>query len=101
LVSGAVLRVIGILDGGGWGVMPAANADSVLLAIEAGEFVARSASGTITVLATQPVTLRLDVMATDSAGASVRVKGDARFGSRRERRPCSALADEADGASGQ
>jgi hypothetical protein len=99
LRRGEVLRIAGVLEGGGWGVMPLVSRESALVAIEAGEFVAGSASGTIAVLETQPVALRLDVTATDSAGDVMRVRGDAQFSWRSERRRCGALAEERGGRS--
>jgi hypothetical protein len=93
LRRGEVLRVAGVLDSAGWGVMPRLARDSALVGVEAGEFVAHDASGTILVLETRPVALRFDLTATDSAGATVRVRGDAQFSFRRERRRCSAVAE--------
>jgi hypothetical protein len=93
LKRGEVLRVAGVMEAGGWGVLPAGSADGALVGIEAGEFVAREASGTVTVLETKPVALRLDVTARDSAGATVRVRGDAQFSARRERRRCDEVAE--------
>ena len=72
LTRGTVMRVAGVLDGGGWGVMPPVPKDSALVVIEAGEFAARAASGTIAVLETRPLALRLDMTATDSAGTTIR-----------------------------
>jgi hypothetical protein len=92
LVRGTVMRVAGVLDGGGWGLMPAVPRDSALVIVEAGEFTSQSVAGTITVLATRPVALRLDLTAADSAGDSIRLTGDARFSSRRVRERCSVLA---------
>jgi hypothetical protein len=92
LRRGQMLRVAGALDSAGWGVMPRAPRDSALVAVEAGEFVARIASGTIQVLETEPLALRLDLTARDSAGATVRVRGDAQFSYRRERRRCATFA---------
>jgi hypothetical protein len=97
LRRGEVLRVAGVLEGGGWGVMPLVSRDSALVAIEAGEFVANSASGTIAVLETQPLALRLDVTATDSAGDVMRVRGDAQFSLRSERHRCTGFAEERGG----
>jgi hypothetical protein len=68
LRRGQVLRVHGVLDGGGWGVAPDVARDSARVGVEAGDFAAQSASGTITVLETEPVALRFDVTASDSAG---------------------------------
>jgi hypothetical protein len=93
LRRGEVLRIAGVLNGGDWGVVPHVARDSALVGVQAGEFEARDASGTIAVLETQPVALRVDVMATDSAGATVRVRGDAQFSFRRQRRRCSAFAE--------
>jgi hypothetical protein len=88
LKRGALLRVAGVQDGGGWAVMPRVSPDSALVGVEAGEFAATTASGTIAVLETEPLALRLDVTARDSAGSAVRVRGDVQFSFRRERRPC-------------
>jgi hypothetical protein len=93
LARGGVMRVAGVLDGGGWAMMPAVPKDSALVVIEAGEFAARAASGTITVLETRPLALRLDMTATDSAGSTIRLKGDAQFSSRRERQRCSSVVE--------
>jgi hypothetical protein len=93
LAKGTVMRVAGVLDGGGWGLMPAVPADSALVVIEAGQFVAREATGTITVLETRPVALRLDVTATDSAGTAIRLTGDAQFSARRQRQRCPAVVE--------
>ena len=91
LAKGAVLRVAGVVEGGGWGV--AATDSGPRVRIEAGDFVAESASGTISVLETRPVALRLDLTATDSVGDTIRVAGDARFSARRERTRCSSRGD--------
>jgi hypothetical protein len=93
LRRGEVVQVTGVPDSVGWGVMPRAASGGALVGVEAGEFVARAASGTIAVLETEPVALRLDVTAADSAGATMRIRGDAQFSSRRERRPCAELAE--------
>ena len=88
LARGEVLRVGGALDVGSWATRDTMPAGGAAVGIEAGEFVASEASGTIAVLETAPVALRLDVTARDSTGRTIRVRGDARFGHRRERRPC-------------
>jgi hypothetical protein len=93
LKRGEVLRVAGVAVAGGWGVLPHVARDSALIGIEAGEFTAHDASGTIVVLETQPVALQLDVTARDTAGATVRIRGEAQFSVRRERRPCASLAE--------
>jgi hypothetical protein len=93
LKRGEVLRVGGVLDDGGWGVMPHVVRDSALVSVEAGEFEARDASGTIAVLETRPVALRLDLTASDSAGATMRIRGDAQFSFRQGRRRCEALGE--------
>jgi hypothetical protein len=92
LSRGEVLRVTGALDVGGWAVIDSVAIEGAKVGVEAGDFVTRDASGTIAVLETEPVALRVDVTARDSAGATIRVRGDARFGHRRERRRCSAGA---------
>jgi hypothetical protein len=89
LSRGEVMRVDGALDGGAWALVPPDSlGPGARAAVEAGEFVASDVSGTIAVLETEPVALRLDLTARDSTGATIRVRGDARFGHRRERRRC-------------
>lgn len=88
LRRGQVLRVAGVQDGGGWAVLPRVAPDSALVGVEAGEFAASAASGTIAVLETEPLALRLDVTASDTTGKTLRVRGDAQFSFRRERRRC-------------
>jgi hypothetical protein len=92
LSRGEVMRVGGALDIGGWGVTDTMPSGGAQVGVEAGEFVAREATGTIAVLETAPVALRLDVTARDSTGDSIRVRGDARFGHHRERRRCDEVA---------
>jgi hypothetical protein len=94
LRRGAVLRVGHFSEPAeGWSVMPPVARDSALVTLEAGDFEVRQLSGTILVLETQPVALRLDVTAKDSAGATIRVRGDAQFSFARLRRPCTAVAE--------
>ena len=93
LTRGEVMRVAGVLDGGGWGTMPPVPAESALVVVEAGAFTTQRAGGTITVLETKPLALRLDLTASDSAGDSIRLTGDARFSARRERVRCASLAE--------
>jgi len=88
LGRGEVLRVGGALEVGGWALRDTLPAGGAEVGIEAGDFVASEASGTIAVLETAPVALRLDVTVRDSTGKTIRVRGDARFGLRRERRRC-------------
>jgi hypothetical protein len=49
------------------------------------------------VLETRPVALRVDVTASDSAGATMRIRGDAQFSFQRERQPCVAVAESRGG----
>ena len=92
LRRGEVLPVGGVLDSAGWAVLSDLARDSAYVSVEAGEFEAREASGTIAVLETRPVALQMDVTARDSAGAAMRIRGDAQFSFRRERRACAAVA---------
>jgi hypothetical protein len=93
LSRGEVLRVTGPLDVGGWSVIDTMTLDGARVGVEAGAFLASDASGTIAVLETEPLALRMDVTARDSAGATIRVRGDARFGHRRERGRCTGAGE--------
>jgi hypothetical protein len=95
LSRGEVLRVAGVLDTAGWGVAPPAATAGAQARVEAGEFVSTDVSGTIAVMETEPVALRLDLTARDSAGETIRVRGEARFGRRRERGRCETFARRA------
>jgi hypothetical protein len=95
LRRGEVVPIRGVMEGGGWAVMPKATDDGVgaLVGVEAGEFVASEAWGTLAVLETEPLALRVDVTARDSLGDSVRVRGEAQFSVRRQRRRCDEVAE--------
>jgi hypothetical protein len=58
------------------------------VSVRAGGFVASSASGTVEVLGVAPLRLRLDVTTGDAAGATMRIRGEPRFGLVRERGSC-------------
>jgi hypothetical protein len=85
---GQVLQVGAVMDSAGWGVLTPGPPSGALVGVEAGEFVASSAKGSISVLETEPLALRFDVTAADSTGATIRLRGDAQFSARRERRRC-------------
>jgi hypothetical protein len=93
LAPGETLHVAGTHEGAGWGMEPQVPPGGAAVGVEAGEFLAQEVTGTIVVLETEPVTLRIDLAARDSAGDSVRVRGDARFAYRREREPCTEFAE--------
>jgi hypothetical protein len=88
LVQGETLHVTGTHEGAGWGMEPQAPPGGATAGVEAGEFLAQEVTGTIVVLQTDPVALRLDLAARDSAGDTIRVRGDARFTYRKEREVC-------------
>jgi hypothetical protein len=93
LSRGEVPRIAGVFDSAAWGLLPSIARGAAQAGVEAGEFLAHDVSGTVAVLETKPVALRLDLTARDSAGRTIRVRGDARFGHRVERGPCNAVAD--------
>ncbi len=71
--------------GGGWGVASGSGAQVSLLD---GEFQATSATGTITILETQPLRVRLEVTATEADGASRTLSAAMSFSHSRVRTNC-------------
>jgi hypothetical protein len=88
LTPGETLHVAGTQEGAGWGMEPQVPPGGAAAGVEAGEFLAQEVTGTIVVLATDPLALRLDLAARDSAGDTIHVRGDASFSYRRQREAC-------------
>jgi len=90
LASGQTEPVNLAFDGGGWGVV-SSRPDSpfpATIAVRAENFVATSASGSITAVEGLPLRLRIDVTARN-ANESMRLTGDAQFKYEQARTSCS------------
>jgi hypothetical protein len=66
-------------DGGGWGVWSDTRALPPVVAVRAENFNATSATGSIVVVSTSPLRLRIDVTTQNAAGETIRLTGDAGF----------------------
>jgi hypothetical protein len=82
--AGDVLAVAAI-TGGGWGM---AEGSGVWISLLDGDFQADVATGTITILSTGPLRIRIDVATTDASRASRAVAGELVFSYTRERIDC-------------
>ncbi len=76
-------------DAGGWGVMSLGRELPAAIAVRAENFVATSASGSVTALQGQPLKLRIDVTARSASGEAMRLTGDAEFRYATEGASCS------------
>lgn len=76
-------------DGGGWGVVEGNRPLAPVISVRADNFLATSATGSITAIAGTPLRLRIDVTARNAAGETIRVTGDAQFRYEEVRSNCS------------
>ena len=76
-------------DGGGWGLQSARPTLEPAISVRVDDFVARSATGSITTVRGLPLTLRVDASVSDAGGESIRIRGDAVFSFRRQTSSCS------------
>jgi len=79
LTTGETQQVNVAFQGGGWGAQPAAPAFPPAVAVRADNFVATSATGSITALASAPLRLQIDITTANAAGETIRLAGDAGF----------------------
>jgi len=79
LASGETQQVGVAFSGGGWGAHPATAAFPPAVSVRADNFVATSATGSITALAGSPLRLRIDITTANAAGETIRLTGDAGF----------------------
>jgi hypothetical protein len=88
LSSGETQEVNGAFNGGGWGAESAARTISPAIAVRADNFLATKASGSITVLGSAPLRLRIDVTTANDAGETIRITGEAGFHYDKVTKPC-------------
>lgn len=79
LATGETQQVGVAFSGGGWGAQHVTAATPPGISVRADNFVATSATGSITALATSPLRLRIDITAANAAGETIRLTGDAGF----------------------
>lgn len=75
-------------QGGGWGAQTAGAGLPTAISLRADNFIATSATGTITALATAPLRLRIDVTTRNAAGETIRVTGDNGFAYQKVTKTC-------------
>ena len=79
LAEGTTTQVAStFINGGGWSAAPFTQT-APGVSVNADNFIATSATGTITALDTNPVRLRIDVTAAAAGGETIRLTGDAGF----------------------
>jgi hypothetical protein len=77
--AGETQQVGAVFSGGGWGAQPATSAVSPVVSLRASNFVATSATGSITSLGSAPLRLRIDITTVNQSGETIRVAGEAGF----------------------
>ena len=88
LGSGQTLQVVATFSGGGWGTQPAGAALPPAISVNAGNFIATAASGSITVLGAAPLRLNVDVTARNAAGETIRLTGEPGFAYQKVTKSC-------------
>jgi hypothetical protein len=89
LATGETQQVNVAFSGGGWGAHNAAAANVPGISVRADNFVATSATGSITALAAAPLRLRIDITTANAAGETIRLTGDAGFSYHKVQALCS------------
>jgi hypothetical protein len=79
MTQGETQQVNTAFTGGGWGAQPITSSFPPAVAVRADNFTAASAMGSINVLASAPLRLRIDVTTANAAGETIRLAGEAGF----------------------
>jgi hypothetical protein len=79
LASGETQQVSAAFEGGGWGAQPTTAAAPPAVAVRANNFIATSATGSITALASSPLRLHIDITTANANGETIRLTGDVGF----------------------
>lgn len=89
VTNGQTIDIGATFTGGGWGAAAAVGtAPRPAIAVRAENFIATSASGSITVLDTSPVRFRIDVTTRNDAGETIRIAGEAGFAYQKVTKTC-------------
>jgi hypothetical protein len=89
LIPGQTVGVNFAFDGGGWGAASAAREIPAAIAVRADNFTAAAASGTLDVVSTSPLRLRINVTTRNAANQTLSVAGEAQFQYEKVRSSCS------------
>ena len=89
LATGETQQVGVAFSGGGWGAQHAAAAGVPGVSVRASNFVATSATGSITALASAPLRLAVDITTANAAGETIRLTGDVGFSYHKVQALCS------------
>ena len=79
IAAGQTQQVGATFAGGGWDAQPATPALPPAVSVRADDFIATSASGSITALNGVPLRLKIDVTTTSATGETIRLDGHAGF----------------------
>ncbi len=79
LASGETQQVASAFAGGGWGAQSIAAATPPAISVRADNFTATSASGSISVIDSSPLRLRIDVTTSNASGETLRLAGEPGF----------------------
>lgn len=88
LPSGETQQVGTTFTGEGWSAQPATPILPPAVSLTADNFTATSATGSITVLASSPLRLRIDVTTRNAAGETIRLTGDPGFAYQKVTKTC-------------
>ena len=89
LATGQTEPVALAFDGGGWGVVGGNRPFAAVLSVRADNFLATTATGSITATSGMPLRLRIDVTAKNNVGETIGLAGDAQFRHEVVRSSCS------------
>jgi hypothetical protein len=79
LASGETHQIASAFNGGGWGAQSVGAPVPPAIAVRADNFTATSASGSISVIESSPLRLRIDVTTSNASGETVRLAGEPGF----------------------
>ena len=88
LTAGETQQVAVTFNGGGWGAQPVGIPLPPAVSVDAGNFIATSATGSITVLDASPVRLSVDVTTRNAAGETIRLTGEPGFAYQKVTKSC-------------
>jgi len=79
IATGETQQVGATFSGGSWSAQPATPPFPPAVSVRATDFIATSATGSITALNSVPLRLKIDVTTTSASGETIRINGEAGF----------------------